>query len=262
MDVCDIVRLGAIRVVGTHSEIIQEKCVACGNCVSACPRSSFSVRDDVPRVETLLRTGRPVVVLLASEFVAALHPMTIPQIEQALVAIGFSAVETTLLGEEAVALEYERLQTSGRRLLTIRSTCPVTNMFIRKYYPALVPALASIVPPYVAQARLIKAVYEPDVAVVYVSPCFARKDECQDPQFGGVIDAAIDFLELGRIVRTAFAGPVPLSASVPLLRRPRVIKEVSLTDGFPRETVTHRHNEARDVCVVRGSSQPMRSSGQ
>lgn len=244
--------VSAIRVIDGHSEIIREKCVACGHCVTECGNGGFTVRDDVPRVEALLRAGRPVVVLLATEFVAALHPMTVSQIERALMAVGFSAIETSLLGEEIVALEYERLHTSDRRLVTIRSTCPVANDFVRKYYPGLVPALASIVPPYVAQARLVKLLHDPGTAVVYVSPCFARKDECADPQFGGAVDVAIDFLELRRMMDAAMARPAGRAARVPLARRPNVVKEISLTDGFPRGTLTGSDCTDETIRVVRG----------
>ncbi|MHB8739827.1 MAG: 4Fe-4S dicluster domain-containing protein [Coriobacteriia bacterium] len=93
----------AIRVAGGRSEVVQEKCIGCGQCVSECSRSGFVVRDDTDAVRSLIRSHRPVVALLASEFIAALYPMTVSQVERSLEAIGFTSVETTLLGEELVA---------------------------------------------------------------------------------------------------------------------------------------------------------------
>ena len=242
----------AIRVVDGRSEVIQEKCVACGLCVNECGQRGHVVRDDTEAVRELLRSRRPVVALLATEFIAALHPMTASQIERSLETLGFYAVETTLLGEEIVAEAYERAHAREGCLLTIRSTCPVAVSFVRKYYPALVPALAPVLPPYVAQAHLVKATYPDDTAVVYVSPCYARKDEAYDPQFGGAVDAAIDFLELKRLIEESAERPArgPAAAAPP--RRPGLLKEISLTDGFPRETLVSRDMTDTSVHVVRG----------
>lgn len=241
--------VNAIRVIGGHSEVVQEKCVACGLCVTECGRGGHIVRDDTALVRGLLRSRRPVVALLASEFIAALHPMTVPQIERALETLGFRAVETTLLGEEMVAEAYEQLHHRDDVLISMRSTCPVAVAYVRKFFPALVPALAPIVPPYIAQARLIREVYDADTAVVYVSPCYARKDEYRDPEFGGAVDVVIDFIELRRLIESTLETDSRPGAPP---SRPGVLKEISLTDGFPRQTLVSRDMTDSTVHIVRG----------
>ncbi|HZL07505.1 MAG TPA: [Fe-Fe] hydrogenase large subunit C-terminal domain-containing protein, partial [Coriobacteriia bacterium] len=242
----------AIRIADDQAEIIAEKCVACGQCVSACGDRGFAVRDDTGAVLDLLRGKRPVVALLATEFIAALHPLTVEEIGATLDALGFHAIETTLLGEELVAQEYERFHARDDALLVLRSTCPVVVDFVRAFHPVLTGALAPIVPPYIAQAELIRELYPDDVAVVYVSPCFARKDEVRDPQFAGAVDVAIDFLELRRLI----SGAGPLTGvgdpSESVVHRPTVLKEISLTDGFPRSTLTGRSMADARLAVVRG----------
>jgi diguanylate cyclase (GGDEF)-like protein len=245
----------AVRVLADGSvEIIEEKCVRCGLCVTECPQSAWVVRDDGDGVDRLLRGKRPVVALLATEYAAAMYPKSPAAIESALKDAGFYAVESTLLGEEAVAAAYEVRHASGNGLPIIRSTCPVTNDLVRRYHPALVGALAPIVPPYVAQARLIKLMYDSDVAVVYVAPCYARKDEALLPEFAGAIDMAIDFLELehalGRL-EASHAADRP-TARRDVRRRPEPLKEISLTDGYPRSTLESRDMTADDVRVARG----------
>lgn len=241
--------VNAIRVIGGHSEVVQDKCVACGLCVTECGRGGHIVRDDTPIVRDLLRSRRPVVALLASEFIAALHPMTVAQIERALDTLGFRAVETTLLGEEIVAEAYEQLHHRDDVLISMRSTCPVVVSYVRKFFPALVPALAPIVPPYVAQARLIREVYDPETAIVYVSPCYARKDEYRDPEFRGAVDAVIDFLELRSLIEGLPDADTRPGTPV---ARPGVLKEISLTDGFPRQTLVSRDLTDSTVHTVRG----------
>lgn len=242
----------AIRVIERTAEVIAEKCVACGLCVGECGRGGHYVRDDTPRVRELLESGRPVVAILASEFVAAMHPRSPAQVERELETAGFYAVESTVLGEEMVALAYGRLCRRPGSFPVLRSTCPVTVEWVRRYHPKLVQALAPVVPPYVAQARLVKALYPSDTAVVYVSPCYARKDEVADPQFAGAVDAAIDFGELERLLGTDATSPGPAAAGESGARRPAPVKELSLTDGFPRGLMASRTGVDTDVLVIRG----------
>ncbi len=241
----------AIRIVAGHAEVIEERCVKCGQCIAECGRNGNTVRDDTPRVRELLASGRPVVAVLASEFVAAMHPLSPPEVERSMESIGFFAVESTLLGEELVATEYERSYARPCASLTLRSTCPVAVDWVRMYYPQLVPALTPIVPPYVAQARLVKAVYPANTAVVYVSPCYARKDEAYDPQFEGAIDAAIDFTELERLLAERKPKP-PYATRCAGSRKPQPLKELSLTDGFPRSTLEGKDKTDVEIVAVRG----------
>ncbi|MBN2847808.1 MAG: diguanylate cyclase [Coriobacteriia bacterium] len=242
----------ALRIVDGHSEVIDEKCVSCGLCVAECGRGGHTVRDDVPEVEALLKSRTPAVALLASEFIAALHPMTVVQIERALEILGFAAVETTVLGEEIVAEAYEQLHARDDMLVSIRSTCPVVVDFVRAFHPALTAALAPIVPPYVAQARLIRALYREPVSIVYVSPCYARKDEVYQAQIADAVDVAIDFLELRRLLSDERSAATRGRAMKPPLRRPGLLKEVSLTDGFPRTTVERNALADGGIQTVRG----------
>lgn len=241
----------AIRVIDGRSEIIQDKCVRCGLCVSECGSGGHIVRDDTGLVRDLLDSGRPVVAVLATEFVAALYPMAPAEIEARLEAMGFYAVESTLLGEELVALAYEGRHTRMTGVPVIRSTCPVVAEWVRRFHPGLAGALVPLVPPYVAQARLVKAVYPPGAAVVYASPCYARKDEWRDPEFGGAVDAVVDFTELrGMLEKTGVRDAAALMDAG--VHRPEPLKELSLTDGYPRATLESRDMTSSDVHVVRG----------
>lgn len=238
----------AIRITDGSPSVVESRCVKCGLCVEECPAGCFGVRDDTGRVVELLEGERPVVAILATEFVTALHPLSPAQVESSLEALGFHAVETTLLGEELVASAYERLCEKRNGLPLVRSTCPVITEWVRRFQPALCEALAPVVPPYVAQARLVRELYPSDVAVVYVSPCYARKDEVQKAGYSSDIDAVIDFQELKALIERK--GAVA-SARVAGQNRPTPLKEISLTDGFPRRPLDERTMTASDVQVCR-----------
>ena len=242
----------AIRMGPDSSEIILERCVACGACVYECGNSGFVVRDDLPRVRELLASGRPIVAVLASEHIAAMYPSRPAEVERALETLGFDAVETTVLGEELVAAAYEQVHARANTTLPrLRSTCPVVVSWVRRFYPQLVDALVPIVPPYVAQARLVKSLYPPGTAVVYVSPCWARKDEVLRPQIADAVDVAIGFDELKTLLAEQ-SMPLPAAFASSYARRPHAAKELSLTDGFPRRTVSEGDMTDRDLVVVRG----------
>jgi len=205
----------------------------------------------LPRVRDLLEGDRPVVALLATEFVAALHPMHPGEVERALETLGFHSVESTLLGEEMVARRYDELVAASNGLPIIRSTCPVVVEWVKRFRPALAGALAPIVPPYVAQARLVKSVYEEDVAVVYAGPCYARKDEALSKGVADAVDVAIDFDEL-RLLLGERGPSEPPEEQHRGPKRPRPLKELSLTDGFPRRTIEERTATSGDVHIARG----------
>ncbi len=239
----------ALRVIDDHVEVIAERCVKCGACVTECRRSGQVVRDDLGRVRELLAEDRPVVALLASEHVAAMHPLTPLNLEHALRSVGFKGVETTVLGEEMVAAAYEIVhERSDAHLPRLRSTCPVTVDWVKRFHPELAPALVPITPPYIAQARLIRELYPEDVAVVYVSPCWARKDEIYAAELLGDVDVAIGFDEL-RVLLADVSEP---SSDAPPSRHARATKEISATDGFPRRTLRDRDLTSDEMRTVRG----------
>lgn len=243
----------AIRVVGGQAEIVTDRCVRCGVCVTDCATGCYHVRSDLPKVRALLQSGRPIVAVMASEHVAALHPRTTGDVERALEAIGFDAVETTVLGEELVAAAYEQVHSREHDSLPrLRSTCPVVVGWIQRFYPELVSMLVSVIPPYIAQARLVKQIYPPGTIVVYVSPCWARKDEIREPQLEGAVDVAIGFDELKQLLSTASLVEDADARLDTEVRRPRFAKEISLTDGFPRRTLAERDMTNSDIVAVRG----------
>ena len=115
------------------------------------------------------------------------------------------------------------------RFPRLRSTCPVVVSWVERFYPQLTGALVPIVPPYIAQARLVRALSPSDTAIVYVSPCWARKDEIFEPKLAGVVDVAIGFDELKALLAEEPVSAAPRSTT----RRQRAGRSRSRSSRSP-----------------------------
>ncbi|MDI6690168.1 MAG: diguanylate cyclase [Actinomycetota bacterium] len=241
----------AIKVRDGQTEVLDEKCIYCGRCINACTQGAKQAKTEIDLVKGLL-SSRKVVVILASECVASFYPATPAQLSAGLEKLGFFSVEDTLLGEELVADEYTKLFKERAGEPIIRSTCPAVVTWLEKYYPEFLAYLAPIISPVIAQGRLIKEMYDPGVATVYIGPCIAAKAEARDDPVADAIDAVLTFDELKSMFKEADINleslpPVDLDAV-----RPVLLRMFSLNGGFPRETIDGYSLLDRDIRVIRG----------
>lgn len=188
----------AIRVVGGHAEIAEERCVSDGNCIRVCPQGAKRVPTSLSAARECVDRARdlhtPVVASLAPSFAAA--DLASPgKMITALRKLGFSAVEETALGAELVARAHvDALRTNPEAVIT--SSCPAVVNLIEKYYPRYIKHLSPVVSPMIAHAKAIKARYGAEARVVFVGPCAAKKEEAVRPEFRGLVDAVLTFEEV------------------------------------------------------------------
>jgi two-component system NtrC family sensor kinase len=186
----------AIRIAERQAEVIQQRCIACGNCMRVCSQDAKVAADDTARVRELIESGRPVAACLApsfpAEFVDLSHEVVVGMVR----ALGFERVHEVAVGADLVAAEYARLlaRTEGTRY--IATSCPAIVGYVQRYHPALVDCLAPIVSPMIATARILRAIYGDDLAVVFIGPCVAKKAEAAEDRVAGEVDAALTFGEL------------------------------------------------------------------
>jgi signal transduction histidine kinase/iron only hydrogenase large subunit-like protein len=197
----------AIRVATGQAEVVDERCIACGNCVLVCSQDAKRVRSATAELESLLKSGRRVAACLAPSFPAAFPDISHEQIVGMLRVLGFELVLEVSFGADLVAREYRRLlgATNGRGF--IATTCPAVTSYVEKYYPEFVGALAPIVSPMVATARVARKMYGDDLAVVFIGPCIAKKAEAASPAVAGDVDEVLTFEELQQIFDARALGP-------------------------------------------------------
>ena len=222
--------------------IVEESCIRCGLCLPACPHDAI---DAAGALETALGlAGQPnTVLILGTEAPAHFYPATPEQVVNACYAAGFPVVSRGVLGDELVAAEYERLWRAEGWGTMIRSTDPVVVAAIGMNYPELIPYLAPIVPPPVAEARYLREAAGRPIKLVHAGVWAVD---------GGTVelDAAITLDDLSRLfeLKGVRVGTQPMVFSrVPEERR----RHRSVAGGLPLSWVESRAGAPR-LLRIRG----------
>jgi iron only hydrogenase large subunit-like protein/nitrogen-specific signal transduction histidine kinase len=204
----------AIRIVGGQAEVIDERCVACGNCTKVCSQGAKVFTNTVDLVRKLIEKGGKVAAIVAPSFPAEFHDVTDHRkIVSMIRALGFSYVSEVSFGADLVAHRYYNLVSDTHVKNYISSDCPAIVTFIRFYHPDLTDNLIPVVSPMVAMTRVMRRKYGEDLPVVFIGPCVAKKAENTE------VDAAITFLEIREMLDAADIKPenvVPSEFDPPL----------------------------------------------
>jgi iron only hydrogenase large subunit-like protein len=202
----------AIQVKGGQAEIIEEFCISCGWCVTACSQGAKRVRSSLEEVRALLAGTARTYALLAPSFPAAFLDTPPRQLVGALRAAGFAGVFEVAFGADLVSFEYyRRFRQIVERApddFLISSPCPAVVQYVEKMVPELVDHLAPVVSPMEATARLVRDRVDPDARLVFIGPCVAKKVEGVR---GAVVDAVLTFEELVELFTAG--GVVPAQAA-------------------------------------------------
>ena len=187
----------AITVRDEQARIMVDHCINCGRCLEVCPQNAKTFASDLERVKGYLRQGCRTVISIAPSYAGVLEFDTPGQVADALERLGFAEVRETAEGAALVTNEYKKLVREAKMPNIITTCCPSVNDLIEKYYPDCAEMMAPVVSPMVAHGRYIKKIYGPDVKVVFLGPCIAKKQEAAgDERVTGAIDGILTFEEL------------------------------------------------------------------
>ncbi len=188
----------AIRIQQGQAQVIPERCIGCGCCVRVCSQNAKKIYDSLPEVKALLAGQAPVAAILAPSFAADFADLPAPRLVGALRQLGFARVAEVAFGADLVAAAYHRLLATVDDRRYVATTCPAVVGYIQKYHPNLIPLLAPIVSPMIAEARALKRLHGAELRVVFIGPCLAKKLEARtrpgDPPPD--VDAVLTFKEL------------------------------------------------------------------
>ena len=182
----------SIKYSTGQAQIVSDECILCGQCFVVCPQNAKEIRNDVPSAIELIKRG-PVYASVAPSFVANYPGATISTMEKALKQLGFAGVEETAIGAAIVKKEYERIIAEGKQEVIISTCCHSVNTLVEKYFPEVLPYLATVLSPMQAHCQKIKQEH-PDVKTVFIGPCISKKAEAD--AYPGYADCVLTFEEL------------------------------------------------------------------
>lgn len=233
----------AIAIAAERVAVVDEACTRCGVCLPACPHAAIRATGNLERAIELAARRRAVLIL-SVEAAAHFWPATPEQVVNACYAAGFAVVQRGVIGDELVAEEYLRLWEDTGWGTLIRSSDPVVVRVIGDRFPELVPYLAPVTTPVVAEARYLRALHGPDTAIVYAGVC--------DPG-GGEVDATLTFDELARLLvqrGVRLEEQAAYFSRIPEERR----RHFSAAGGMPLDVLASERQASRRFRKVRGLS--------
>ncbi len=235
----------AIAVIGDEPlslQVVDEACIRCGQCLPACPHGAVKVNGEIGKALAIASQGDGILIL-SPESVAHFYPATPEQLINACYAAGFRAVTRGVIGDELVAAEYLKLWEEEPWGTMIRSTDPVVVETVRGQYPELVPYLAPVTMPAVAEARYLRAQYGPGLKIAYAGIC--------PPVASADLDAAITFGDLEQIFRVrevAVLAQQMFFERVPEEKR----RHLSAAGGLPLALLEEARYSSRRFRKIRG----------
>lgn len=196
----------AIGISDGQARVIPERCIGCGNCARVCSQGAKKVLDGTNEVARLLRECETA-ALIAPSFPAEFEEWDYRKVVGMIRALGFKYVHEVGFAADLVARKYRQLLDSTEENGYIATTCPALVGYVERYYPDLVPRLAPIVSPMIAAARILRRLYGPEIKIVFVGPCIAKKGEAASDDLDGEVAEVLTFTELRQMLTDAGITP-------------------------------------------------------
>ena len=179
--------------------IKNEDCIQCGACMNACPFGAISDKSFVVPVAKRLKRNIPMAVIVAPSISGQFGPnVSIGKFKSALIKMGFQNMIEASCGADIVTIHeakefIERIEHDDNYMTN--SCCPGFYKYIEKNFPSEVSKISTTVSPMIATARMLKS-ENPDLKIVFIGPCTAKKAEITLPEVAGAVDYVLTFEEL------------------------------------------------------------------
>lgn len=177
----------AIRVRDGKARIISERCIDCGECITACPNSAIVALTD--SFTDFSRFKYSIAIPSPSLFAQFDKDVTPDKILAGLKEIGFDDAYDSSFACESVSLAIQEYLDNyhGPKPL-ISSYCPTIVRLIQVKYPELVDLVIPIEPPREIAAREMKiekskelGLKREEIGAIYITPCPAKTLSIKQP---------------------------------------------------------------------------------
>ena len=243
----------AISISKSQAIVVPERCIGCGNCLRVCSQQAKRMIPSIEDVQALLKSGAAVAACIAPSFPVEFQADFDFRVLVGMVrALGFDYVTEVAFGADLVADRYREAMILNKGRQYIATTCPAIVGFVERYHPDLVPFLSPIVSPMVAMARVLRSLHGPDLKVVFIGPCVAKKAEARDPDVTGGPDAVITFTELREMLEKAGLTPATVDPSDFDPPQPRRGSLFPISRGLLQAAEIHEDLLTNDVVATDG----------
>lgn len=192
----------AIKIEDDHAQVIHDRCIGCGHCVTVCSPDALRYVSSIDEVFNLLSSDKKVAAICAESIAAEFPDISSRRnFVGMLKDLGFDYVFETSFGADLVARKFHNLFTNFKGKYYISANCPSVFLHVEKYHPDSVKNLAPIVSPMVAMAKVVRHLHGNNIKIVYIGSCTASKLEACRTTDDGTVDQVLTFVELRKMFR-------------------------------------------------------------
>lgn len=191
----------------TKTTYIDEKlCTGCGLCVDACKNEKLVDKVQFIPLFDLLNSDAQVVAAVAPAIAGQFgDDVSLDMLRTAFKKVGFSdMVEVAFFADMLTlkeAVEFDHLVHSKDDLMITSCCCPMWVGMLKQVYKDLVKHVSPSISPMIAAGRIMKKL-NPNIKVVFIGPCIAKKAEAKQPDLSNDIDFVLTFHEVKDIFDT------------------------------------------------------------
>ena len=180
------------------ARISTSKCVVCGACVYQCPFGAISDKSFLTKAIQVVKNSfgnkmYHAYAVVAPSIGAQYSDVTVDQVVEGLLKLGFYKVEEAAWGADAVA--YHEAQELVEAGFLTSSCCPAFVNLAKKNYPDMAGHVSHNPSPMAMMAQAIRK-QDPTAEIVFIGPCIAKKYETLYTQTKNVVNCTITFEEM------------------------------------------------------------------
>ncbi len=197
-------------------QIDEVLCEQCGSCVPQC-ESLMDLKEFMP-VANILRQRQPVFAAVAPSIAGQFGKnVTHNQLRTAFKLMGFEDMVEVAFFADMITLkeasEFNQKVLTEEDFLLSSCCCPVWVRMFNGKFRELVKHGSPSISPMIAAGRVMKAL-NPDIKVVFIGPCIAKKGEAKIPELAGAIDYVLTYQEVADIFSALDIHPEQLAEDI------------------------------------------------